>query len=277
MEIYIEYALVENFLYDFILLALSFAAVRVKVKWRWLSVSAVVGAVFAVGFPLLRLPSALSTAVKIAMGALLCLLPFGRLTKRKDGGKYILVTLLFFAFSFGFGGTLLVVYGPLSTGERVPSYLVFLGFAILSAVGVWLIKRLYARRMLFGSIYTCTLSIGEKIFKADGFYDSGNLAVHKGLPVCFLSTEIFYDIFGEEIAFGGATYEKISFSTVSGTKRATACLGEVEIGLKKGETMIKQVYFSPSPNMVLREYPLLLNSRIFEELSNINKRVGERL
>ncbi len=265
MEIYIEYALVENFLYDFILLALSFAAVRVKVKWRWVFFSAGIGGGFAVLFPLLRLPSALSTAVKIAMGALLCLLPFGRLTKRKDGGKYILVTLLFFAFSFGFGGTLLVVYGPLSTGERVPSYLVFLGFAILSAVGVWLIKRLYARRMLFGSIYTCTLSIGEKIFKADGFYDSGNLAVKNGAPVCFVSPSLMYDLIGEEILkTKGQVCDEMQISTLIGTKTVPLYEGEIAVNIG-GQTLVSRAYFAPSAHIIGREYAVLLNARLIRE------------
>ena len=264
MEIYIEYALVENFLYDFILLALSFAAARVQVKWRWLSVSAVVGAVFAVGFPLLRLQSALSTAVKIAMGALLCLLPFGRLTKRKDGGKYILVTLLFFAFSFAFGGTLLVVYGPLSKGEKVPSYLIFIGFVILSAWGVWLIKRLYARRMIFSRICPCTLSMGEKYVRADGFYDSGNLAEKNGLPVCFVSPALIFDLMGEKILeTRGQVCDEIQISTLAGEKTVPLYEGKIEVKMY-GQTVSARAYFASSAHMIGREYAVLLNARLME-------------
>ncbi|MBO7297421.1 MAG: sigma-E processing peptidase SpoIIGA, partial [Clostridia bacterium] len=45
MEIYIEYALIENFLYDLVLLTLAFKAARVKAKGWKLTLSAGIGAV----------------------------------------------------------------------------------------------------------------------------------------------------------------------------------------------------------------------------------------
>ena len=272
MVVYIEYAFLWNLLLDGALLRLSLYAVKRRVKFGRLLLASLLGSGFAVLFPLLSLPVFLRNVLKFSVGALLCLIAFGKLKRKKEWGKYALSIALFFAFTFAFGGAVLGV-----SGENTKKGAILLALGVFTVGALVLIKKLYKRRAVERFTYPCKVSLGEKKQSVFGFYDSGNLAVHKGLPVCFLSPEIFYDIFGEEIAFGGATYEKISLSTVSGTKRATACLGEVEIELKKGETMIKQVYFSPSPNMVLREYPLLLNSRIFEELSNINKRVGERL
>ena len=264
MEIYIEYALIENFVYDFILLLLAFVAARIKVKMRSLFFSACIGAVFAVIFPLLRLPIFLGMAVKTTTGALLCLLAFPRISTRKAWGKYLLTTVLFFAFSFGFGGTLLAVYGPLSVGEKVPSYLVFFGFAGLSAVGVWLVKRLYARRAVFERVYTCTLSIGEKYIEADGFYDSGNLAVKNGLPVCFVSPALIYDLIGEEILKRrGQVCDEMQISTLTGEKKVV--LYEGDIGLKiNGQTVCARVYFAPSAHIIGREYTVLLNARLTE-------------
>ena len=128
MEIYIEYAFLENFLYDYALLWLAFLAAQVKTRaWR-LCLSAGLGGGFALLFPLLRLPSYLRAVLKLAVGAWMCMLAFGKLRGRKEWGKYGLVTILFFAFSFGFGGTLLAVYSPFSLGGKVPSLAVFLGF-----------------------------------------------------------------------------------------------------------------------------------------------------
>ena len=264
MEIYIEYALIENFLYDLALLMLAFKAARVKAKGWKLTLSACVGAVFAAAFPLLRLSPALGTAVKVAMGALLCLLAFERISTRKQWGKYLMTVVLFFAFSFGFGGTLLVVYGPLSMGEKVPSGLVFLGFAILSAVGAWLVKRLYARRRIFGRVYTCTLFLGERRIKADGFYDSGNLASKNNLPVCFVSPAILYDLIGGEILkIEGQVCDEMQISTLAGEKIVP--LYEGKIGVKAdGQTICAHTYFAPSAHMIGREYAVLLNGRLLE-------------
>ncbi len=264
VEIYIEYALIENFVYDFILLLLAFTTARIKAKRRNVFLSACVGAVFSVIFPLLRLPIPLGVAVKVAMGALLCMLAFSRISTRKAWGRYLLTTALFFALSFMFGGALLVAYGPLSVGEKVPSYLVFLGFAVLSAVGVWLVKGLYARRAVFDRVYACTLSIGEKHIKANGFYDSGNLAVKNRLPVCFVSPALIYDLIGEEILeTRGQVCDEMQISTLTGEK--TVVLYEGDIGLKiNGQTICARVYFAPSAHIIGREYTVLLNAWLAE-------------
>lgn len=264
MEIYIEYAFVENFLYDFTLLMLAFKTARMQVKVCNLLLSACIGAVFAVVFPLLRLSPTLGMLVKLAVGVFLCILPCKRLTTRKAWGRCLLATALFFAFSFGFGGTLLVVYGPLATGGKVPSGLVFLGFVLLTIAGVWLVKRLYARRRIFGGVYTCTLSVGEKQVKADGFYDSGNLAVKNGLSVCFLSPALLYELIGTELLkTGGQVCDEMQITTLAGVKTVALYAGKV--GLKiDGQTVCKDVYFAPSANIIGREYAVLLSARLLE-------------
>lgn len=264
MEIYIEYVLIENFLYDFTLLWLAFRAARVKVSgWR-LSLSACFGAVFAAVFPLLRIPLALGTLAKMAMGAFMCVLAFERISTRKQWGKYLLTVILFFAFSFGFGGTLLVVYGPLSMGKRIPSNLVFLGFTVLTALGMWLVKRLYARKSVFSRVYVCTLSIGEKCIHAEGFYDSGNLAMKNNLPVCFVSPALIYDLFGEEILKGeGQVCVEMQISTLAGEKTVPLYEGEIAVEAD-GEIVCVHTYFAPSAHMIGREYTVLLNGRLLE-------------
>lgn len=265
MEIYIEYAFLENFLYDLALLWLAFTAARVKTRGWKLFVSSAIGGVFAVAFPLLSLPQMLGTTVKMAMGALLCMLAFGQLRTKKQWGKYALITALFFAFSFGFGGTLLVVYGPLSIGEKVPSGLVFLGFALLLAVGIYLVKKLYARRAVYSRIYTCTLFAGERQTEAEGFYDSGNLAMKNGVPVCFVSPALLYDLFGEEILkTEGQVFDEMQISTLAGEKTTRLYLGEIAVKADK-KTVYAHAYFAPSKNMIGREYTVLLNARIVEE------------
>ncbi|MBO5736792.1 MAG: sigma-E processing peptidase SpoIIGA [Clostridia bacterium] len=267
MEIYIEYALIENFLYDFTLLMLAFMGARIKVKWRNLVFSACVGAIFAVIYPLLRLPVTLGVAVKMATGALLCLLAFPRISTRQQWGRYLLTTALFFAFSFGFGGTLLVVYGPLSMGEKVPSYLVFIGFSLLLALGVWLVKRLYARRAIFRRVYTCTLSSGENHVEADGFYDSGNLATKNGVPVCFVSPALIYDLIGEEILkTRGQVCDEMQISTLTGEKTVPLYEGNITIKVNK-KPVCARTYFAPSAHMIGREYTVLLNARLLERES----------
>lgn len=266
MEIYIEYAFLENFLYDFALLWLAFFAAQVKAKRGRLCLSATLGGVFALLFPLLSLSKWQSTVLKLVMGAYLCLLAFGRLRGRKQWEKYILATLLFFAFGFGFGGTLLVVYGPLSIGEKVPSFAVFLGFAILTGIGIFLVKVMYARHSARVGISTCILIADGKRVTAEGFYDSGNLAVKDGVPVCFLSPAIFYELYGEEILKGsGQVCVEMQISTLAGDKKVALYQGKIEV-----DGMRCAVYYTPSAHIIGKEYSVLINARVKGERDAID-------
>ena len=266
MEIYIEFVFLENFLYDFALLWLAFLAVQVKTKrWR-LCLSASLGGMFALLFPLLSLSKWQGTVLKLATGAVLCLLAFGRICSKKRWEKYFLVTLLFFAFGFGFGGTLLVVYGPLSIGEKVPSFAVFLGFAILTGIGIFLVKALYARHSARVGISTCILIADGKRVTAEGFYDSGNLAVKDGIPVCFLSSAVFYELYGEKILKErGQVCVEMKITTLTGEKKVALYQGEIEV-----DGMRCAVYYTPSAHIIGKEYSVLINARVKGERDAID-------
>ena len=263
MEIYIEYAFLENFLFDGALLILALFATKTRITWWRIILSACMGAVFAILFPLLRLPDFFGTLLKIAVGFLLCMLTFGRLKTKKEWGRYALTSVFFFCFSFGFGGTLLGVYGQFNRiKQRIPSVAVFIGFACLVGIAVLLIRKLYARRTVFQSVYPCKIHNGEKQVKTLGFIDSGNLAMKNDLPVCFASPELIYELFGEEIIEKGVGHvcDEMEISTLAGEKKVTLYKVELEI-----ETQKIQVYLAPSMNMIKRDYKILLNARVIGE------------
>ena len=108
MEIYIEYALAENFLLDAMLLWLSLKAAKQKIIFWRIALASVLGAVFAVVFPLLDVGKAFAYILKFAVGILICLIA----VNGKGIGRYALTALLFFGFSFALGGALLAAVGP---------------------------------------------------------------------------------------------------------------------------------------------------------------------
>ena len=95
---------------------------------------------------------------------------------------------------------------------------------------------------------------------AVGFYDSGNQATKNGLPVCFVSPDLIYDLFSAEVLEKtGQVYAEMSITTVNGRKTTVLYRGKIQtVGVEK------EVYFAPAPNMISREYKILLNARIFE-------------
>ncbi len=265
MVVYVEYAFAWNFLLDATLLWLSLRAVKGKIRKVRLLLSSLLGAAFALLFPLLTLPSVLGTLLKVAVGCLLCLLAFGRVKTKNEWGKYALNCTFFFAFTCLFGGAALSLFG-----EDVHKGVLLILFALLTVFSLLLIEKIYQKRAVEGRIYPCKIVYNLRETRLLGFYDSGNLASKNGLPVCFLSPDVFYDVWGEEIAFGeretgGQVCVEIAFETLAGKRVAKGRLGEVEIVQKKGRTVKKQVYFCSSANMLGRAYSLLLNARIFEE------------
>ncbi|MBE5745216.1 MAG: hypothetical protein E7355_03660 [Clostridiales bacterium] len=263
MVVYIEYAFLWNFLLDGTLLWLSTRAARRKTGWLRIGFSALVGAAFAVVFPLLSLSVFFSYACKFFVGALLCLFAFGRIKNKNEWGTYALTCLLFFTFTFAFGGAVLGV-----SGESPKKGIVLLMIALMTVGLTYLIKKLYKKRAVESRIYACVLSYKEKSVQIDGFYDSGNLASYGGTPVCFVSPDVFYDLLGEELAFGegnDAPSVEICFSTLGGAKRARAWLGELAITEKDAKKRAQKVYFCSATNMLSREYKLLLNARIFDD------------
>lgn len=276
MEIYIEYAFFENFIFDGVLLWLSLKAAKVAViKWR-LALSAVLGGVFALIFPLLRLSGIYSIVLKLSFGFLLCFVLFPRIKTKKEWGMYAFTAFFFFAFSFGFGGSLLGVYGfslVLKDGgfatKEISPLAVLLGFTILSLGTLYFVRRIYARRRILREVYDCCIMKGEKRIKARGFLDSGNLAQKDGIPVCFLSPDVVYELWGDELLLHkemGQVCDEMEIATVNGTSKIPLYQAELRV-LERGKEIRKTVYFSPSKNMISREYKILLNARIFEKQS----------
>ena len=257
MTVYIEYAFLENFFFDGVLLSLALISVKAPLKWWRIVCSATLGGAFALAYPFLRLPSALLFLLKFSVGFLLCLIAFGGVKTKKQAGKYALSVTFFFAFSFAFGGALLGVSGKFTSHKP---FWVTLGFVVLAVLALVFIKKLYQRRSVYAFIYECMVKNGEKSIRTTGFYDSGNLATKNGLPVCFLSPDLIYDLFSEEILEkSGQVCAEMSISTLGGRKTTPLYRGKIQIN--GGE---KEVYFAVSTNMISREYKILLNAGIFE-------------
>lgn len=256
MVVYIEYAFLQNFALDGALLYLAFTAAKQPISiGRWL-LSACLGGVFALIYPLLTLPTWAAWILKTAMGASLCLFPFGRLKNKKDAGRYAFVCVLFFAFTFATGGG---VTGLLGTTVSA-------GWATVAAAGVCallggIVKKLYKKRALHRYLYPCEIVYKERKVNIFGYLDSGNSAEKNGLPVCFVSPDVFYTLFGEDLWDDrtGQVCDEIEIQTLSGRKILRAAVAQIRVQTGKNKREYQTAYFACSANMLNREYALLLN------------------
>ncbi len=270
MVVYIEYAFLENFFFDGALLTLALVAARQRPKWWKIALSALFGGIFALIFPVLTLPFAVGILLKISIAFLLCLLPFSRLKTKKEWGRYALTVTFFFVFTFAFGGALTGAYTAFSL-SKLPNFAVIIGFCLLCLFSCLFIVKMREKRRFYAYLYPCTVFINGKNAPAYGYFDSGNLAMQKGVPVCFLSADLFYEIYGEKWLFDeeewGQVRDEMQITTMTGVKKVPLYLGEIEVKTDKKERIKRVVYFAPSTNMIQREYKILLNGRIFEQIT----------
>lgn len=260
MVVYIEYAFLENFLLDGALLCLALLFSKSKIRWWRVALSALFGTVFALAYPFLKLPAALGYLLKFSVGFLLCFIACGRVKTKKEWGRYALTSVLFFVLSFAFGGALTALANGLFQGN-IPTAFVTVGFAVLSVVALLLAKKLYKKKKLHAYTYNCRILYNKRNVAISGYFDSGNLAQKNGLPVCFLSPDILYALFGEEIIKGeGQVCDELEITTMAGEKKLPLYKAVIEI---EGVCSKKEAYFAPAGNMINREYQVLLNAGLF--------------
>ena len=267
MMVYIEYAFLQNFFLDGVLIWLSSKGMKRKIKRRNLIISSLFGAIFAVVYPLLRLTSVLGVLLKLCAGLLLCMLAFGKIQGKKEWKDYLFFTSLFFSLSFLFGGALSGATQGVDI-RNLKTVVIPFAFVLLTFACLRFFAKLYKKRSVLCCVYDCVITNGEKSFKAQGFLDSGNAATKKGIPVCFVSPETVYELWGAEILNtegGGQVCDELSITTMSGEKKVLLYKGGLEIITNGKRRVIEKVYFAPSANMISREYTMILHSRIFDE------------
>lgn len=260
MAVYIEYAFLENFLFDGVLLALALYAANAPFSWGRLLFSALCGGAFAILFPLLRLQRVLLWLLKISVGFLLPLLAYGQIKSKKEWGRYAFTAVFFLVITFFIGGALTAFFQE--SFPQAPTLWIALSFCALALLALFLLKKFREKRRLNAFLYDCRIEYGGKGLWVRGFLDSGNAASKDGLPVCFLSPEFVYELFGEEILkCAGQVCDEMCISTLSGEKKVPLYKGKLTV---KGKEKDKWVYFAPSANMITREYELLLHNGIIE-------------
>ena len=245
MTVYIEYVILENFIYDFCLLQLALRAGKAPVKTLKISLSALFGGVFALLFPLLNLSKTPAFLVKIGFGFLLVFLAIG-----KNGrGRYGLSVLFFFCFAFVLGGAIYAY------SDTISPIIIIVGFTALICIGLPLVKKAYKKITISKHLYNCAIAYNKRVVDTLGFLDTGNLATYKSLPICFVSPDLFYQIFGID---EGQGCDETYIQTVGGEKKIRICLAELIISEK---ALKKRVYFGIS-NSILKSYKILLNGAI---------------
>ncbi len=222
MSIYIEYAIIDNLIINYLLLKTATRCALIKTRFINLFISSLVGTAVAVLLPLFSLDNGYLLLIKITLSLLLTLLA-GKYLSIK---KYLFTYLLFILFTFLCGGFIIALfnfamidyetYFITSYDSVVPIGLtVFLVYIISKAV-LSLVGKLLKERNLRPFLRQCAIIDNNKKFIVKGFIDSGNgLYDNKsGLPVIVCSNSLFEKLKKSSVK---KSVSKLEFDTVSGS------------------------------------------------------------
>ena len=222
MQIYVEYALLDNFVIDYILLKSSLKCARVKSSVKRQILASLFGALCGVLLPLINCAYFLIFIIKIISGMIIVLI----------GGKYVsaktyfLGTAFFFSFTAITGGFLIALFN-LAKIDYNKYFLLFnnsilpisLSIALIyfcSKIVVWFINSLSKSRGIEPFVRKCEIVINGKKLKVSGFIDSGNNLYERstGMPI-IISSKNFIKKLYENKALPNK-YKTVEIFTVSG-------------------------------------------------------------
>ncbi len=201
MTVYIEYAIIDNYVVDYILLSFSLKAVRTRFSWWQICLASVLGTVFACFMPLLSLPYLVSVILKIFVGQVMVLIS-GRF---KGVYEYIKAFVCFIAFTFAMGGALMGICYILGIDYSINSGLNNLTKLTALPVGIIIFSVFIGCKIMFKLFVNVRkkwdivnferkvgLFDGDGSVILDGIIDTGNRLYDSksGKPVCVVSKTI---------------------------------------------------------------------------------------
>lgn len=259
MTVYIEYAIIEGMIIDFTLIYVSLKVVRRRVIWPLALLSAAVGTGAAILLPLLHLGAGIKIALKILLGALMCVIASPK--------RPLPVCVAFFICSFALGGGIMALFSlPFAAQGEDGSYTIFslpAGLVIAAAVGggaavSFCAKRLYARTKILRSAFDCAITNGKCTVRTRALADSGNNLFYRGQPVSVASAAI-----ATELICASSVPVKIfetDVSTVTGKSRLRLIkVDSILLKLPEGERVFSGAYIAVSQNLKAGEYGVVLH------------------
>lgn len=197
MEIYIEYAIIDNMTIDLLILVLTSKLNKLDVSKLRLTLTALFGTIIALISPLL-------SGIFLILAKLLCGLTMPLLLLKKPKFKlYIIVMLSFFLITAIFGGVCLAICSFFNLNFQVENgaimvYSFPVGLALIIAFIMFyiiknLIKHFSSQKRLAKFLYDVWFLLDNTLVKTSGFLDSGNkLSDQKsGKPITLINFELF--------------------------------------------------------------------------------------
>lgn len=278
MEVYIEYAIIDNLVMNAILLHLSFYINQLKYKKWQLILSNILGTICSILIPLFIIPNALLLAIKIALAMSMIFVATGKIKIK----KYILILLTFLTLTFLLGGLCFGVIEILGLKVDGGGVLLFNDFSfpmsiliVVIACYVWVIRLLVHtiknRLNISSSFVDVDVRKDNVCVHLLGYIDTGNFACDKnGNSLIFISPRMFHRLFPKiditkfvlqkigQDDIAGSYYTKINDVTKNNITLVVP-IDNIEVNVGNKNKSTKNVFVAVSQNNFGGEFDILLS------------------
>ena len=264
MQVYVEYAVLDNLIIDYYLLKATAFLCGKKVNRLRLILTSVFSCAMAVCLPLFSIPQKLNVFVKIFLAFVIILL-YG---EYKSFREYFFLLAVFVFLTFLSGGAVIAVLyalnldyvlkgGYVSYKFNFPLSVILLASVLCSQGVVKVAKAIYKKKTFYPFVRDCVIYIGKKSFHFTGFLDSGNRLFDKksGKPIVIISKNAFYKTGLYE--YLTSSYGYVNFSTVGGGGKMR--LYELEKMQISNEYYCREVILAVSEINYTEDYDVILH------------------
>lgn len=261
MVIFIEYAIIDNLVIDFLILKITFAILGITLDKGRVLISSLFGTLIALLLPLVYEEKIISILVRFFCGLIMCILA----NKHNSIRSYFIFSITFFTLTFLFLGAILGIFSLFNIEYSTEISIAFmvLPFYIIYKCLSGVIKFLYRQKDIISFTYQIEISVNNMVKIAKGFLDTGNGVFDNDNPVIFCSKAFFNQFIDEN--FTHLKLKKILITTISGqTENFAITIDELKIYIGKKVNIFKMVTLCVS-NISFDGYDIILHPSLFKE------------
>lgn len=283
MEVYIEYVIIDNFIINYLILFFTAFTIGTKIKKINMFISTMFGVICSVIYPLFTLNALMVLPLKIAIGILMILM----LKKYSNFKQFLIHILLFFTFTFVFGGLCFAVLnilnlktstsGILINGYEIPLGVIVLLLAIYIYYLIKLIQYVRHKNNNINFYFDVILKIDNKNHLLRGYLDSGNKLYdnQSNLPVVVISFKTFCKLFSkislenyflnkpEDLGLKNAHYINVD-NVVGAGKMLVFSVDEIIVENNQSKKTNKNFLLGVSEKSFSSEFECLLHSELLK-------------
>lgn len=228
MEIYIEDAILQNVIINFMLLEISQKAILQKCRKLKTFFVSILGACFAVGLTFFQFSTFLTFAIKMICGILMTVI----MIKNFKLKQFLLFYFVFLSSTFIMGGLCMALQNLFQ--NKLSGVVIVLAIFVFYIILKNLLKQFYVKKKLNNFYYKLQLILSDKKVNIKAYLDSGNLLQDKstGCPILIIDYKTFEQLFGEKISIIDYLQNRLdkklkgkylNYQTVNGQSKMFVC------------------------------------------------------